>query len=851
MEVEDIYQEYDHFNEETTYWEKKAEDSFPKETSYTEFLKVFVLQKLHALILTKRMEPREFRLEIRERTRKIFKDYSTLNQILARHEATIQRRWMKKTLAQRLKVLLHAWSDMAVVHRPDFHAFRTEAIEKRKTRTEFRDHYIWPYINQEDLCKPKLMLLLLNSRGRNLPGEFAAGDIDSMHLGRQLETLRPVILREYIMVMDGALSEDEYGTLVPRDSDADWLNGDQKQISPGEGLLILEAQERLLAFLVDSCRQILHDITETEMFSDRFPVVSEPSLKMETEVNGFDSLAIMAAEAPYRVPAKLDFDRLILLLSARVSAAEDHMWALREDPGYFSEHVFDMKEHDPEIIKDLRGHTPFDDSRRSDKYWEGPVHTLVFEAYKHYEMYSQLHQEAQRLQSLQEKYSSQIRPEKHLPEEYQRAMLNFHFHLTEAAFGACYQLQRTGSSPPMRQFVVRERPSSSKKGLWIIPLPGKKIDKVGGQLLLLLKTLWEMGKPLETLRWTLLSDELERLVESEPRAKELISPYIASCMGELATISQCMRQLELYQPWARAFRQMMDARKTQIYDDFGGQSRAWQKIVKAFYSETMGPIFRQAIPTGGKFAYPIEKRRSKERVEILRRAESNLDDFWARFDEEMSRKAGNMETTALHRLLTRPRQLQRTPEWVDKHPVLKRSPTSGQSPQQNDKYATPTTPFSALCADQNSHEAYHPQGNVSPPQKCKLKTRKAASASIAEAQITNQPSVDTDSQLQVEVDQRTYKVFRTLFFNAEANSIPAEIQWIDFLRAMAAMGFSVEKLYGSAWIFCPMTNSLGQSIQFHEPHPRSKIPFTTARRYGLRLNRVFGWTGSMFILQQK
>lgn len=849
MEVEDIYQEYDHFNEETSYWEKKAEHSFPEDADYNEFLKVFVLQKLHAIILTKRMEPREIRREIRERTGNIFKDYSTLNQILARHEATIQRRWMKKTRAQRLKVLLHAWPDMAVAHRPDFHAFRTEAIQERKTRTKFRDHYIWPYINQEDLCRPKLMLLLLNSRGRNLPGEFAAGDIDSMHLGKQLETLRPVMLREYIMVMDGGLGEEKYGRLVSVDPDADWLNGDQKQISPGEGLLILEAQERLLAFLVDCCRQILHDIAETEIFSDSFPIVSEPSLKMETEVNGFDSLAIMAAEVPYRVPAKLDFDRLISLLSARASAAEDHMWALREDPGYFSEHVYDMKEHDPEIVKDFRGHTPFDDSRRSDEYWQRSVQTLVFEAYKHYEMYSQLHQEARRLQSLQEKYSSQICPEKDLPEEYQRAMLDFRFHLTEAALGACYQLQRTLASPPMRQFVVRERPSSSKKGLYIIPLPGKMIDKVGGQLLLILKTLWEMGKPMETLRLTLLSDELERLVESEPRAKELISPYIASCMGELSTISQCMRQLELYQPWARAFSQMMDARKTQVHSDFyHGKSRDWRKIAKAFYSEAMGPIFRQAIPTGGRFAYPIEKRRSKERVEILRRAESNLDDFWAHFDEEMSLKAGNIETTALHRLLTRPRELQRTTEWVDEQPVPKWSPTSRQ---QNVKDATETAPFSALHVDQGSDGPHHPQGNVSSPQKTKLKTRKAASAGIAEVHITDQPAVNADVQPQVEVDQRTYKVFRTLFFNAEANSVPAEIPWIDFLRAMAAMGFSVEKLYGSAWIFCPRTNGLGQSIHFHEPHPRSKIPFTTARRYGRRLNRVFGWTGSMFILQQK
>lgn len=850
MEVEDIYQEYDHFNEETNYWEARVDNVFPGANDLERLQNLIVMQGLHKVVLSKRPEPQEVRQEISARTQSIFRNYGTLNQILDRHEATIQKRWMKKTRTQRLKILLQAWPNMAAVHRPDFDAFRAEAIEERKTNTRFRAHYIWPYINQEDLCKPKLMLLLLNSRGRNLPSEFAAGDIDAMHLGRVLEALRPALLRGYVMTMDGELGENEYGRLVPRAWDSDWLEGDKKQISPGEGLLILEAQEKLLAFLVDCCHQILHDITEPGMLNDRFPVMCEPCLKMDTEVNGFDSLAIMAAEAPYRVPAKLDFDRVISLLSARASAAGDHIWALREDPGYFSERVYDMKEHDPEIVKDARGYTPFDDCKNSHKYWERSVLTLLFEAYKHYEMYSQLHQQARHLQSLQKKYASHICPEKDLPEEYQRAILNFHYHLTEASLAACVQLQRSNASPPMRQFMVRARPSSSKDGLWITPILGKKIDRVGGQLLLLLKTLWEFGKPMKTFRWTLLTDELERLLDSEPRAKELISPYIASCIGELSMISQCRRQLELYQPWARAFPETMEARENQIHKDFDERSCAWQKISKAFHSEAMDAIFREAIPMGGKFAYPIDKRRSKERVEILRRAESNLDDFWAQLDEAMSQKAGDIENTALYQLLTQPRALQRTSEWVEERPEQKCAPISGQPRQQDNRSATATMPFSALYVDRSSHGPHHPQGNVSPPQKSKLKTRKAASASIPEPNITKQPSADTDPQKVVEVDPRMYKVFRTLFFNPEAASMPAEIPWIDFLRAMTAMGFSVEKLYGSVWIFCPATNGLEQSIQFHEPHPRSKLPFTTARRFGRRLNRAFGWTGSMFILKK-
>ncbi|KAL1873962.1 hypothetical protein Daus18300_003836 [Diaporthe australafricana] len=854
MEVEDIYQEYDHFNEETNYWKNEAGPLSEVMDDIHRPLTAILLQTLHKMSSTRNREPEEVRQEINGRTGRIFTSYDTLHQILVRHEAAVQKRWMKKTRTQRLKILLEAWPDMAAVHRPDFHAFREEDIKRRKTRTHFRDHYVWPYINQEDLCKPKLLLLLLNSRGRNLPGEFAAGDIDAMHLGTKLEALKPGFLRGYVMIMDGSLGVEEYGKLVSCDLRSDWMDGDQKQISPGEGLLILEAQEKLLGFLVSCCQLILHDLTEDAMFSDRFPVVSEPRLKADTEVNGFDSLAIMAAEAPYRVPAKLDFDRLISLLSARASAAEDHMWALREDPGYFAEHVEDMKEHDPEIIRDPRGRTPFDKLSGAEDYWERSVRTVVFEAYKHYEMYSQLHEEVRELQSLQQKYESQISPDKDLPGEYQRAILAFQFHLREAVFAAAYQLQRTGASPPMRQFVVRARPSTSEEGLWITPKPGKKVDQVEGQLLLLLKTLWEYGTPIEAFRWTLVTDELERLLESEPRAKSLISPYIANCLGELSIITQCIRQFELYQPWARAFYQLMVQRQEEINKDFGERIRVWQKVTKVFNSEAMREAFRRGIPRGGKFAYPIEKRRSKENVESLRRAESNLDGFWHHFDGKMSQKAGNIESTAVHRLLSQPRAFQRTPEWVNEPSAKTSAPESMKSRHEDADRENVTELISAMIIDQFDHGENDVQTCIPPPQKRKVKTRKAASTSTTEVETTAEipdPSGHANFQSRVEVDSRTFKVFRTLFFNPAATSTPAEISWTDFLRAMACMGFSIEKLYGSVWIFRPTTNELQQSIQFHEPHPRSKLLFTTARRFGRRLNRAYGWTGSMFILKEK
>lgn len=97
-----------------------------------------------------------------------------------------------------------------------------------------------------------------------------------------------------------------------------------------------------------------------------------------------------------------------------------------------------------------------------------------------------------------------------------------------------------------------------------------------------------------------------------------------------------------------------------------------------------------------------------------------------------------------------------------------------------------------------------------------------------------------------QLNAKALKVFRTMFFTPSPDATPGEVPWTDFLHAMVATGFEVEKLYGSVWQFRPHNLGVSRSIIFHEPHPSSKLPYTTARRYSGRLNRAYGWEGSIF-----
>lgn len=191
----------------------------------------------------------EVRADATVRVRSIATAFNTLNSIVRRHERTIQKRWGKKTRQQRVKILIAAWPNMARGHRPEFQAY----LEERTLQNfEYREHYIWPYINQEDLGGPRPLLILLNARARHPPSMFAGADLGAMHIGILLGAITPVTLKDedYAMVLHGVTRSVDYGRLQALKTPIDyskWVKSG-KQFLPGHGLLVLEAQERLMAF---------------------------------------------------------------------------------------------------------------------------------------------------------------------------------------------------------------------------------------------------------------------------------------------------------------------------------------------------------------------------------------------------------------------------------------------------------------------------------------------------------------------------------------------------------------------------------------------------------------------------
>ncbi|KAJ0413255.1 hypothetical protein BJY00DRAFT_64597 [Aspergillus carlsbadensis] len=785
------------------------------------------------------------REEATDQSDKIFALYETLHDIIQRHEATIQKRWSKKTRQQRLKILLSAWPGMAHMHRPDFDCFWRQRKTERDVWKE--DYFLWPYINQEDLSDPRRLLLLLNARGRHPPSYFAAADSDAMHLGIATRTIVPCSVDNYTMIMNGMTENSrEYGKLVSWDDepDADWMHA-RKQPQPGDGLFVLKAQQRLLKFLVDCCTEILHEIPSPQLIV-AFPVEPEPHLKQTREINGFDSLAVMVAEAPYQVPAKLDFGLVKSSLDALASAAEDHAWHLREDPSYFAAEMLGIKERIDEMDRYMRdlGGPPRPDRKKS--VWAPIVSGLLADSYLYLEIYSELAKQADSLVVFQRQYANVISPMENLPKDFHDALLVFQYFLYRAAKVPIARLGNAIlSSPAVREIYLDEL--RFHEGYEDMGYTGTKPNDAERKFVWILHALSEDGNDLFLTSLPLLMDELDRSIEKQSSARDLLTPYLMKMLGDLSVLAQSSKQLNLYKPWSQTFENDIAERKDELNAEWHRRGEPMKKIMAVLDEGGLRRAGELGKPSHGRFAYPIERRRNEQNVEALRSAEENLDAFWAEIDRLMVSKGASPSGTAIGNLFNQGRILQRTPEYTPRE----RTPTASPQDQvERDLYVS-YQPISRIYSGISGHSLAPKE----PTQKIKTrgKPQPAADTESLTGPLTTL-SIENerhDQQPTFAVDARVLKVFRSLFFNPEINSTPGEIPWNDFLHAMTSVGFNVIKLYGSVWQFTPTRLDVERNIQFHEPHPKPKLAFNVARRFGRRLYRAYGWFGGMFVLAEK
>lgn len=306
---------------------------------------------------------------------------------------------------------------------------------------------------------------------------------------------------------------------------------------------------------------------------------------------------------------------------------------------------------------------------------------------------------------------------------------------------------------------------------------------------------------------TTLVDELQRFIDSDPKAKSLISGYIAAVMGDLAIMSECLRHINIYQPWANMYEELEVDRKDDIEQEYGEHTQAWGRIM-AGIKAAEPYMARLGAPLDGRFQYPVGKRRTRENINALRKVEANLDAFWLKVDESMRSKAGDLRGTAVQQLLAQPRMLQRMPEWTEPVPQPQKTP-----PKIEELYMPLCELYLGL---QQRTERTIAKDAPLIGHRSKPKARGVAKPPDA---LTTQEGVDipgsADQQPTFSLDNRALKVMKTFFYDPSSNANSGEVSWTDFLHAMVSTGFRLEKLYGSVWQFSPTRLDVERSIQFH------------------------------------
>ncbi|KAJ4423897.1 hypothetical protein N0V82_001483 [Gnomoniopsis sp. IMI 355080] len=812
-------------------------------------------------------------------SRRVWKDFEQLKAIIERHETIIQKRWAKKSTTKRKQVLQSAWTatsdpapePMAEMHRPDWYYLRNmcdfkigcfcgQPIEEKK-----RHLFFWPRLNLEDLTKFEPLLLLLNARGRHTPSTFAFSDLEPVYFGLRVDRLsHPRFLDMYSMAFTGLETPELYGQLVSWEEDPGAYRRLQigRDVSPGEGLWILEIQERLYRFLVNICKTILHDqpIADHDRLLSQ-PVAPEPPLPT---ANGHEqdigtSLMITRYESAYHVPAKLDIRRLQTLIESKMAEATDALWALREDPHFFATTLADMYQSRPEQLLDSAGRQHQSVVRPEFKYKF--MAYLVGRVWRHHisavERWGFLCDRVSHLADLKERLFDNakipIRPENELPSELAMAIYDLMFHLGSLLEERLkHVVVRAQCSPPLRHLYRRKLrfDSDQCEGQFLdedVALvcsgvaSSPEIDEL----------LWVLGKiqcsnSRSSLGLHNCVEDIERITRRSTGGK-IISKMQAVDLSDYTILSECIRQLEMFQPWAATFTACMA--EVGVAQKLEAQFKATVSNQEPLFAWKPSESTCAMGVALAKMPYPVNKAPSKGNVDAMRKAESALDAFWVAALLEL--KDSKLMTERLSEVLLGS-TMERTQIWIG-------PPEAKVEAMQEIHDAIRVCPFDSVPGG-----AQIPTKVKTLEPRIKVKSRGVARAATTGPATTGpattgpattesrQDAQSTISLPIMDVDQRTLKVVEMLFYKSSPGDSPGEIPWVDFTYMMHYVGFGVEKLGGSSWQFTPgsvLTERGYRGIQFHEPHPKAKLAFVVARRYGRRLARTYGWCAEMFRLR--
>lgn len=799
---------------------------------------------------------------VRSTSFEIFRIWIELHIILKRFEGVIRRRWSKRSRQQRAAILKEAWPcPMPTTSRPEFASVRRGCSKhsKRLDKATQREIHLWPFVNLESLVAADTLTVYLNARGRHLPWRFVHTDLSTAHTETPAANSS---VDKYRLRVIACSTPKSYGAPILAKSDQRQpgyatIKAAKVALHPYKAALAFEIQIRILSFLLKCGRIILRDHTLATL-------TITPSITLSSIVAIPELVCPMtglAAIAPYQPPGGLNFARLAGLLRSRTEESADHLWALREDPSYFKQHLRDWAEHNSSNVLD-QDRQPHGCIKMS-YFWNCAASRMICHAYSDYLLWNSATTYCRKLwQEVDE-----------CGHEGGDSATRYFFRLFDAHMQSflqypLFELSRgLGASPPLRTGYLRPRDvcSPSLSELSIRPHQMGRREK---RLDTLFKCLLRYDQhKLHGLSG--IVEEIQRTINVE-RDRVLITSWVADRFSDVALIVEVLRQIDVLQPWAELYRggtnDIDELMEEEPYCCIALDEEALSNAISDC-RDTYGPLARKVLALG----YPHDKRPAQKTITEMNMAEAALDRLWAAFDKRLKNETGSMWKYLSRPLASTGRKLQRTPRW-EEHPCYEALTPDDLSSRHVVK---PVTYGSTLLTD------IDPNGRHARPTRAALmghtpiradKTKTKGVATPVAVTPTNKecshPSSTTDHmsldrfQSQFRLSKRALKVFTIIFESSHHLPMASDVVWHELLYAMGSMGFATEKLYGSSWRFTPpdtledvrdekskASRPKLQPILCHEPHPSSKLRYWEAKRLGRRLGRHYGWTGDMFAVK--
>ncbi|KAJ5873682.1 uncharacterized protein N7473_013241 [Penicillium subrubescens] len=542
--------------------------------------------------------------KILQSSESITKSYARL-QLLMENYSTIEFRWKKYNTKKRQNRLEEAWQKMPILQRPDLWEYNRTGYDGSSDNPAV---FMWPDISLRALKDENTLLDFLSARCHDPPYNFLFADREAVEFGVMTSNIQQENhLAETYDVVFWNDAGNRYGELLKRDVDC--AKTRQIRMNAGDGLLVLERQQRLYRFLADVATSLCKDMPE------------ESVPKSSPEQRNANALLGVRRHSFYRSPVHFDAHSLLHFVDAQLDAAEDHMRALREDPRYFADMLRERKDHAME-------HVAWSPSARPvqvKESWNHTIRVVIREAYAALGMWTAVKVQLQALSRLMADHGVGLEPHEALSQPLGDALANMVW-LLELMFEMPFAtfVEVLPPSPMMRDSFGKTITPDGKLQFLPTQQACEDTTKVG-----IIRTVaMLMNKDIrKDVGLPTLMDLFDTVLLKDQATVSLLSPLVMRTISDLSALAECVREIFAFQPWARNIRSALERKEASFRQDWEKAKARWLLPDKAW---NQSDLATSGAPVEERFAYPVNQKPSRKRTNAMQRAEANLDKFWGR-----------------------------------------------------------------------------------------------------------------------------------------------------------------------------------------------------------------------------